>query len=98
MSVEALTDRPTNDPSINGVMKGLVYGGPGQRAWASKPKPTIRERGDAIVRITQSTICVLTITDGAGVDLAIEAVGTPAAFDTCQAIVGAGGRIANIGV
>ena len=26
------------------------------------------------------------------------AVGTPAAFDTCQAIVGAGGRIANIGV
>ena len=35
---------------------------------------------------------------GAGVDLAIEAVGTPAAFDTCQSIVGAGGRIANIGV
>jgi len=57
MSVEALTDRPTNDPSVNGVMKGLVYGGPGQRAWASKPKPTIRERGDAIVRITESTIC-----------------------------------------
>jgi threonine dehydrogenase-like Zn-dependent dehydrogenase len=24
MSVEALTDRPTNDPSVNGVMKGLV--------------------------------------------------------------------------
>jgi len=41
---------------------------------------------------------VLAITDSAGVDLAIEAVGTPAAFDTCQAIVGAGGRIANIGV
>ena len=41
---------------------------------------------------------VLSITEGAGVDLAIEAVGTPAAFDTCQAIVGAGGRIANIGV
>jgi alcohol dehydrogenase len=41
---------------------------------------------------------VLSITEGAGVDLAIEAVGIPAAFDTCQAIVGAGGRIANIGV
>lgn len=41
---------------------------------------------------------VLALTDGAGVDLAIEAVGTPAAFDTCQAIVAAGGRIANIGV
>jgi alcohol dehydrogenase len=192
-------------------MKALVYLGPGQRAWETKPKPTIRERGDAIIRITKSTICgtdlhilkgdvpsvtpgrilghegvgvieavvllsdilptayecgvlngeiqpgdtvaivgagpiglaalltaqlyspsaivmvdldanrlnkaqafgatsvvnsaaedavarVLAITDSAGVDLAIEAVGTPAAFDTCQAIVGAGGRIANIGV
>jgi alcohol dehydrogenase len=57
MSVEALTDRPTDDPGVHGVMKGLVYGGPGQRAWESKPKPTIRERGDAIVRITRSTIC-----------------------------------------
>ena len=41
---------------------------------------------------------VLDLTAGAGVDVAIEAVGTPAAFDTCQAIVAAGGRIANIGV
>jgi alcohol dehydrogenase len=41
---------------------------------------------------------VLALTDGAGADLVIEAVGTPAAFDTCQAIVAAGGRIANIGV
>ena len=47
--------------------------------------------GDAVAR-------VLALTSGAGVDLAIEAVGTPAAFDTCQAIVAAGGRIANIGV
>jgi alcohol dehydrogenase len=38
-------------------MKALVYRGPGQRAWETKPKPTIRERGDAIVRITRSTIC-----------------------------------------
>ena len=41
---------------------------------------------------------VMALTGGAGVDLAIEAVGTPAAFDTCQSIVAAGGRIANIGV
>lgn len=33
-----------------------------------------------------------------GVDVAIEAVGTPAAFDTCQSIVAAGGVIANVGV
>ena len=57
MSVEVETDRPTNDPSVNGVMKGLVYGGPGRRAWQTKPKPTICDRGDAIVRITTSTIC-----------------------------------------
>jgi threonine dehydrogenase-like Zn-dependent dehydrogenase len=38
------------------------------------------------------------LTGGAGVDVVIEAVGSPAAFDTCQAIVAAGGRIANISV
>jgi len=40
-----------------GTMKALVYGGPGKRAWESKPRPVIREPGDAIVRITASTIC-----------------------------------------
>ncbi len=38
------------------------------------------------------------LTQGEGVDVAIEAVGIPAAFDICQAIVAAGGRIANVGV
>jgi alcohol dehydrogenase len=33
-----------------------------------------------------------------GVDVAIEATGVPATFDICQAIVTAGGHIANIGV
>ena len=41
---------------------------------------------------------VLAITGGAGVDVAVEAVGVPATFDICQAIVGPGGRIANVGV
>jgi alcohol dehydrogenase len=41
---------------------------------------------------------VMKLTDGAGVDVAIEAVGTPATFAICQSIVAAGGRIANIGV
>src|SRR5580658_4245348 len=41
---------------------------------------------------------VLKLTEGAGVDVAIEAVGIPATFDICQAIVAAGGRIANVGV
>jgi alcohol dehydrogenase len=41
---------------------------------------------------------VLKLTQGAGVDVAIEAVGIPATFDICQGIVAAGGRIANVGV
>jgi alcohol dehydrogenase len=41
---------------------------------------------------------VLDLTEGAGVDVAIEAVGVPATFAICQAIVAAGGRIANVGV
>lgn len=41
---------------------------------------------------------VMELTEGAGVDVAVEAVGTPATFAICQAIVGAGGRIANVGV
>ncbi len=38
------------------------------------------------------------MTDGLGVDVAIEAVGVPATFDICQKIVSAGGNIANVGV
>jgi alcohol dehydrogenase len=41
---------------------------------------------------------VMTLTGNKGVDVAIEAVGLPESFDTCQRIVAAGGHIANIGV
>ena len=41
---------------------------------------------------------LLELTGGAGVDVAVEAVGIPATFNICQAIVGAGGRLANVGV
>jgi alcohol dehydrogenase len=41
---------------------------------------------------------VMGLTGGAGVDVVIEAVGVPAAFDICQAIVAPGGRLANVGV
>jgi hypothetical protein len=57
-TAEALTDRQTAEAGTNGVMKALVYQGPGHRASETKPRPTIRDRGDAIVRITRSTICV----------------------------------------
>jgi len=38
------------------------------------------------------------LTDGKGVDTAIEAVGVPTTFELCQKLVGPGGIIANIGV
>lgn len=41
---------------------------------------------------------VMTLTGNTGVDVAIEAVGVPGSFDTCQKIVAVGGHIANIGV
>jgi alcohol dehydrogenase len=41
---------------------------------------------------------IMALTDNKGVDVAIEAIGIPASFDLCQAIVTAGGHIANIGV
>jgi alcohol dehydrogenase len=41
---------------------------------------------------------VMKLTGGRGVDTAIEAVGVPASFITCEDIVAPGGTIANIGV
>ncbi len=41
---------------------------------------------------------IMKLTGGKGVNVAIEAVGTPVTFGICQAIIAAGGRIANIGV
>lgn len=38
------------------------------------------------------------LTDGRGVDVAIEAVGIPATFDLCQKIIGVDGTVANCGV
>ncbi len=38
------------------------------------------------------------LTDGVGVDVAIEAVGYPQTFDLCQKMISPGGRIANVGV
>lgn len=38
------------------------------------------------------------MTNGVGVDVAIEAVGIPATFDICQKIIAPGGFVANVGV
>ena len=54
-------------------MKALVYHGPAQRASEDKPRPIIQDAGDAIVRITTSTIC--------GTDLHILKGDLPAVID-----------------
>lgn len=53
----------------------------------------------AVISADGKTVeAVMTMTGNAGVDVAMEAVGTPATFDICQSIIAPGGRIANIGV
>lgn len=41
---------------------------------------------------------IKSLTNGKGVDVAMEAVGVPATFELCQEIIAPGGHIANIGV
>lgn len=41
---------------------------------------------------------ILALTDGLGADVAIEAVGIPATFESCTDLVRPGGRVANVGV
>ena len=38
-------------------MKALVYHGPGKKSWEEKPRPTIKETTDAVVKILKTTIC-----------------------------------------
>ncbi len=38
-------------------MKALVYHGPGLKALEDRPKPELREAGDAIVKLMKTTIC-----------------------------------------
>lgn len=57
MPNEAIADTSSTGIETSTVMKALVYGGPGKRAWQEKPRPVVREPGDAMVRITTSTIC-----------------------------------------
>jgi alcohol dehydrogenase len=47
--------------------------------------------GKAVERVMQ-------LTEGTGVDVAVEAVGTPVTFDICQSILAPGGHLANVGV
>lgn len=54
-------------------MKALVYNGPGKKNVEDRPRPTLSSAGDAIVKVTQTTIC--------GTDLHI----LKGDVETCQA-------------
>jgi alcohol dehydrogenase len=74
--ITAEHELPTTNAAIlstSTTMKALVYHSPGKRAWEDKPRPTIKEPSDAIVRITSSTIC--------GTDLHILKGDLPAVID-----------------
>jgi alcohol dehydrogenase len=78
-------------------MKGLVYGGPGQRSWTDIPDARIHDPRDAVIRVDTVTICgtdlhilggdVPEVTPGRV--LGHEAVGT---------VVEVGGGVANLAV
>jgi alcohol dehydrogenase len=53
----AIQETPKEQKTPTTTMKALVYHGPGKYAWEEKPRPAIKDPGDAIVRITTSTIC-----------------------------------------
>ncbi|MCU1227187.1 MAG: alcohol dehydrogenase [Acidobacteria bacterium] len=59
MTTAELIEAPSSvaTASNSTTMKALVYLGPGKRSWEEKPRPSIHEPGDAIVRVTTSTIC-----------------------------------------
>jgi alcohol dehydrogenase len=54
---------------------------------------------DVAVKSSSDTAAkVLELTNGLGVDVAVEAVGVPETFELCTEIVRPGGRVANVGV
>lgn len=48
---------PVGAEPAQGLMKALVYGGPGIKSVEHRRKPVIRDPGDAIVRMVKTTIC-----------------------------------------
>ncbi len=59
MATVELEQPITGAPALSDrtIMKALVYHGPGKRGWEDKPRPAIQDPGDAIVRVTTTTIC-----------------------------------------
>ena len=57
MTTAQLKPATASAATLSTSMKALVYHGPGKFAWEDKPRPAVQHPGDALVRITTSTIC-----------------------------------------
>jgi alcohol dehydrogenase len=62
MSYNILAPEPNkiktpSEAKLNIEMNALVYHGPGSKAWEKKPKPSILDATDALVKISKTTIC-----------------------------------------
>ena len=64
----------------------------------SKPRSSSAPTSSSTPRVEDPLEVVRGLTDGLGADVAIEAVGTPEAFELTVALARPGGHIANIGV
>ncbi|MBE7415955.1 MAG: zinc-dependent alcohol dehydrogenase family protein [Deltaproteobacteria bacterium] len=53
---------------------------------------------DTVLSDGKASERIMELTDGRGVDVAIEAVGVPSTFELCESIIAPGGHIASIGV
>src|ERR1019366_8746671 len=56
MALETMP-KPAARAATTGMMKALVYQGPGKKALEDRPKPDITAPTDAIVKVTKTTIC-----------------------------------------
>lgn len=55
-----LLEQPPSDAAFaaeQGMMRAVVYRGPGKKSLEMRPKPQLRSPGDAIVRMVKTTIC-----------------------------------------
>ncbi len=59
-TAEAVEQEDPHEPAAadrDARTHGLVYRGPGRRAWEERARPVLQDQTDAIVRITTTTIC-----------------------------------------
>ena len=56
-NTDPVFDKTSKGKEADKKMKALVYHGPGKKSWEEKPKPTIIEPSDALIKISKTTIC-----------------------------------------